>query len=87
MKEYNTETGTYVLVDSQDRIVAKADVPPGTHPVPDDANLNRSFDVDDQTDLSAQLPAEAIGNKPDPAETAFQKLAKVVVHGNYKLQE
>jgi len=52
MKEYTTETGFYVLVDSQDRIGALGNVPIGTHQIPDWVDLSNSFDVSDASDLA-----------------------------------
>jgi hypothetical protein len=46
MIEYETETGFYVLVNSENQIIGKANVPVGTHPVNDDVDLSKSFDVE-----------------------------------------
>lgn len=50
-KEYTTETGFYVLADSDGRVLGKANVPAGTHPVPDTADLTESYDVESAADL------------------------------------
>jgi hypothetical protein len=50
-EKYHTETGLYVLCDSDGVVVAKADVPPGSHPVTDEADPSQSFDVEAKTDL------------------------------------
>ena len=52
MKNYETETGFYLLVDSEGKIGAKANVSKGSHPVPDWVDLTESFDVDSAADLS-----------------------------------
>ena len=51
-KTYTTETGVYVLSDSEGRIGAKANVADGHHPVPDWVDLSESFDVASADDLS-----------------------------------
>lgn len=48
---YDTDTGYYVLVDSEGRIGAKASVSVGSHPVSDWVDLEESFDVDSAADL------------------------------------
>jgi hypothetical protein len=50
-KTYTTETGYYVLCDSEGRVLAKAAVPTGKHPVDDRADPSESYDVDSNTDL------------------------------------
>lgn len=86
-KNYTTETGTFVLLDSDGYVIAKADVPTGEHSVPDHADTSQTFDVDANTDLSTKLsnsPANLPSNLPyDPADTAFEKLANVAVDDRY----
>lgn len=53
MTEYTTETGFYALCDSGGRVIAKASVPVGPHPVDDRADPTQSYDVDTQEDLDA----------------------------------
>lgn len=48
---YTTETGYYVLVDSEGRIGAKADVSKGTHPVPEWADPTEMHDVNGEEEL------------------------------------
>jgi len=50
---YETETGIYVLCDSEGRIGAKANVPSGPHQVPDWVDKSESFDVGSATDLES----------------------------------
>ena len=49
---YTTETGFYILKDSDGRIGGKANVPIGDHRVPEWVDLTESFDVssDDKLD-------------------------------------
>lgn len=46
MTGYQTETGFYVLRDAEGRVCGKANVPVGTHPVPDYVDPAQSEDVD-----------------------------------------
>ena len=48
---YTTETGYYILVDSEGRIGAKANVPVGEHPCPSWVDIDESFDVDSADEL------------------------------------
>jgi len=52
MKEYETETGIYVLRDADGRVVAKANVPVGTHLVPDAVDVSRSEDLTGVSELN-----------------------------------
>ncbi|ELY49909.1 hypothetical protein [Natronorubrum bangense] len=45
MKEYNSETGQFVVVDVDGNVIGKADVGSGTHPVSDEVDTEKSFDV------------------------------------------
>jgi hypothetical protein len=51
MTEYTTETGFYILVDADGRVMSKASVPVGTHPVEENADPSQSYDVDTREDL------------------------------------
>lgn len=53
MTEYTTETGCYVLCDVDGRVISKASVPEGTHPVDDRADISESCDVESQDELDA----------------------------------
>jgi len=53
MKQYTTETGYYVLRDADGKIGGKANVPSGTHNVPDWVDLSQSFDVESHVDLDS----------------------------------
>ena len=53
MKEYTTETGYYVLCDSDGRVFTKANVSVGSHPVEDRADLNESYDVESKDALES----------------------------------
>lgn len=53
MTTYTTETGFYVLVDLDGRILAKANVDAGTHPVDERADPSQCYDVESQDDLDA----------------------------------
>jgi len=46
MIEYQTDTGFYILRDSDERIIGKANLNSGTYLVPDAVDLDKSFDVD-----------------------------------------
>ena len=52
MINYTTETGFYVLMDSNGRIAGKANVSVGDHPVPDWVDKSESFDVGSADELS-----------------------------------
>jgi len=58
--EYTTETGFYVLVDESGTIIAKANVRTGTHPVADDIDIGKSFDVESRADLSNYAVGETV---------------------------
>ncbi|ELY47292.1 hypothetical protein [Natronorubrum sulfidifaciens] len=45
MAEYTSETGKFVILNVDGRVVGKADVGPGTHPVSDEVDAEKSFDV------------------------------------------
>jgi hypothetical protein len=62
MREYHTETGYYVLVNKDGDKVSKADVKPGKHPVSDDIDPNKSYDVSSQDELEA---VELTGGDPE----------------------
>jgi hypothetical protein len=53
MTEYTTETGFYVLCDSEGRVISKSNVPVGTHPVTDIVDATESYDVGSQDELDA----------------------------------
>lgn len=53
MTEYTTETGHYILCDSEGRVLGRASVPTGTHPVDDRADVDESYDVESQDGLDA----------------------------------
>lgn len=53
MTEITTETGFYVLCDSEGRVISKANVPIGKHPVVDVVDPSESYDVDTEDDLNA----------------------------------
>lgn len=52
MSEYTTETGYFVLVDSQGRVFGRASVPTGTHTVSDRADPAECYDVESAEDLA-----------------------------------
>jgi len=52
MTDYTTETGYYVVCEADGRVLAKSDVPKGTHPVDKRCDLSKSNDVDSQDALS-----------------------------------
>lgn len=85
---YTTETGTYVLRDSDGYVVAKADVPPGEHEVGDPVDPSMCVEITADTDLSAALsesPANLPSDVPnDPASTAREKLENVAIDDKYK---
>ena len=54
-QQYSTETGFYVLKDSDGRVAAKANVPIGKHSVPDWVDLSNSFDVESQDELDGYM--------------------------------
>lgn len=60
MNEYQTETGFYVLVDTNGTVIGKADVPAVTHPVADDADVAASFDVDTADTLADYIVGEPV---------------------------
>lgn len=88
VKDYTTESGKFVLVDTDGRVIAKADVPPGTHAVPEDVDLRRVFDVDESTDLASKLsnsPANLPEKLPfDNPGNAFEKLANVQIDERHR---
>ena len=49
---YKTETGFYILCDSEGRVGAKANVPIGEHPVEDWVDNDESFDVESVDELA-----------------------------------
>jgi len=53
MTEFTTETGFYILVDSERRVIAKAAVSVGTHPIDGRADPSQCYDVESQDDLNA----------------------------------
>jgi hypothetical protein len=50
-KEYVTETGFYVIRDSDGRVISKANVPTGSHLVDNRADMSESHDLDKFSDL------------------------------------
>jgi len=45
-QKYETETGYYIIRDSAGEILGFADVPIGTHPITDEADLSKCEDID-----------------------------------------
>lgn len=87
MNTYTTDTGLYVLRDADGDVIAKADVPPGEHPLPDAADPSMCEDVADDTDMVAALDeSPANFELPEDADdTAREKLAAVEVDESHKV--
>ena len=50
--KYTTETGYYVIRDSEQRVIGRAAVPAGTHPIDDSADPEECFDVENHDELT-----------------------------------
>lgn len=83
---YTSETGLFVVVDPNGEVMTKADVPPGDHPIPDDADLSLTFDVTDTTDMATMLsdsPNNYPSTDPQP-DTAQAKLNETKIDDKYE---
>jgi hypothetical protein len=83
---YATETGLYVLQDSDGNVISKADVPPGEHEVGEQVDPSTTFDVHEGMSLSEleEQLSDSPRNVPDHVydrvpETARGLLASVEV--------
>ena len=56
MKQIQTDTGFVVLVDVDGDVHSICNISPGTHPVSDRIDPDKSFDVDDKNELLDYAP-------------------------------
>ncbi|MFC6811580.1 hypothetical protein ACFQGT_09580 [Natrialbaceae archaeon GCM10025810] len=52
MKEYTSETGIFVVLNDEGRVIGKADLPAGTHKITDETNTEKTFDLRENGDNS-----------------------------------